>query len=322
MGLGDKSRRKPEYLPDPESERFLADLNDRLAEVPPLATPELPVLFSGGSPRSGTTVLAQAITRYFDVAYVDNLAARFWRAPVTGLKLSGAVFPGERRSDGRSRYGRTAGLDIHGFHYFWLTQLGIETSADLFTAPEDRGVELAPIIGHLAAMERAASRPLHLIGHYPLYYMAAFCRRLPTAVFVFIERAPVEQCLSILEARATVMRDIGDWWSMPSPGHERLAGLAPAVQVAAQVTGLKRHFEAQAKAAGGDLRLVRLAYEDLVADPAGTMRRIGDEVRAATGFALVERGELPEIRAAEKRYPDDWRADVEMALADVAAAEG
>ena len=90
-------------------DRALAILNDSVLGVDDQLFPDPEPsrnVFVVGAPRSGTTVLIQALAAAFDVGYISNLAASFWQAPALGVLFSRRLVP-ERIFSGNSRYGRT-----------------------------------------------------------------------------------------------------------------------------------------------------------------------------------------------------------------------
>ena len=48
---------------------------------------ERPTLLVAGLPRSGTSLLYQCLASTLDIGYVNNIIARFWKAPVYGIHL-------------------------------------------------------------------------------------------------------------------------------------------------------------------------------------------------------------------------------------------
>jgi len=93
-----------EYRVPGEDLAFLADLNDALAgceakldrEVVPAS---LSIAIIGGLQRSGTTLLHQILARHCHIAYVSNVMARFWNAPLAGARLLEGTFANPRGLD-------------------------------------------------------------------------------------------------------------------------------------------------------------------------------------------------------------------------------
>ena len=111
-------------------ENFLEELNDYLAAREhqfnrPGPGGGYPNLFIFGLPRSGTTLLAQLLISCLDIGYINNLIARFWKAPLQGIRLSRVLLKDRRAASFQSSYGVTSDLaDTHEFGYFWTRWLG------------------------------------------------------------------------------------------------------------------------------------------------------------------------------------------------------
>ena len=293
--ISDKAQRSDAYLPEATDEEFVAQLNERLRETPAAGTaPERPLIFVVGAPRSGTTFLAQTLCRYFRVDYVDNLAAKFWRAPATGMRLAKLLFGDEKGGNFKSDYGRTSGADIHGFHYFWIEQLRLDSTASLFRSPAERQVDPAVINGHLAAMQNVSGLPLVLKGYYPGYFMRWFAENVRSSVFVLVVRDPMDEARSIYRARQTYMRSVDEWWSMFPPEYERLLELPAEEQIAGQIYGLRSFYDRQLAAT--PLPVVRVEYERLIADPEAELRRVHSELAQCCKGPVESTGLLPEVR--------------------------
>ena len=323
--ISDNQNRKNDYRSDRESKSWLNLINERLEEHPAKGRrPEAPILFVTGSPRSGTTITAQALCRFLDVGFIDNLAAKFWKAPVTGLRLSQATFGADRTSCLSSQYGRTEGSDIHGFHYFWMEQLKLDNADSLFSNPRSRGVDWDGICAHIAMMQSEAGKPFLFKGYYPSYFMADVCRNIPNSVFIITDRDPLPQALSILEARERILKDPGMWWSMIPPNVEVLIGAPLEDQIIGQILGINGYFRDQIARAGGSVRYLYVKYEELVDNPAKTLARTHERVAALTGMEIGTRASVPVIeprKALDRENPWLKKFAEKLALAEYMRAE-
>src|ERR1700756_2208637 len=95
-----------------EDNAFLESLNVLLEEHELQGYRDLeeryPTIHVLGLPRSGTTLALQLLVAHTDVSYVDHVAAAFWRAPATGLRLSESLRRHTRRpASYQSDFGRT-----------------------------------------------------------------------------------------------------------------------------------------------------------------------------------------------------------------------
>ena len=84
------------------------------------SVPAGPVFFIVGAPRAGTTLLLQTIINHFAIAYINNLVAKFWEAPVIGAAFSQSILGTGKPVAYESSGGFTEGiLGPHEFGYFW-----------------------------------------------------------------------------------------------------------------------------------------------------------------------------------------------------------
>lgn len=303
MKISDKKFRLREKLPDPEQERFLNDLNERLAEpLVPGRIPKHPVIFVTGSPRSGTTVMGQSVSNYFSTDYVDGVAARYWLAPTTGLKMSRIISRARRASAYTSEFGRASIFDIHSYHYFWMHHLKLNHVDDLFRTNISETVDWDSLLSAIAAMQDLTKGPFTFKGYYPSYFMAEFCRRIPQAVFVITRRDTVQrQAESLYEARIAYHGKAEIWHSMHPPRINELMQLSPEDQIAGQIFGLNEFFDRQIADAGSDIRAINVPYQSFIEDPDATMEMIGDRIEDYTGARLERTGISPIIRERQRK---------------------
>jgi LPS sulfotransferase NodH len=272
-------------LSDPADEAFLEALNRALAEADlPAAPPgggnagDRLLVYVVGLPRSGTTLMSQLVARHLDVGYITNLAARFWRRPGVGVRLSRMVLgPAARESiELVSHQARTPGAaGPNEFGYFWRHWLRL-----------DEAPSHALDTAHLARLDAAGLRRAireEIIAAFGSAVMlknvicglqAEFLTRLhPASLFVHITRPLDAVVRSILAARRQRFGRYDAWWSVkpagfPWPG----LGRDPVADVLRQCRGAR---DGMAGALGADgVRTLELRYEELCRDPAGALQRL------------------------------------------------
>ena len=84
--------RKDEYKKVDIQEHVLEIMNKTLLPteielIEKFEKPKLPVIFIVGAQRSGTTLLMQLMTQYFELSYPNNFIARYWDSPYIGAIL-------------------------------------------------------------------------------------------------------------------------------------------------------------------------------------------------------------------------------------------
>lgn len=298
--------------PDPslvrDEDSFLREVNDQLAafdrDLDPAHAEGGPGLFVFGVPRSGTTLLYQLIAYATDAGYVTNVAARFWRAPLVGLRLARALEPGTRPAF-RSRVGRTReATGVHEFGYFWTRLFGYE-GQEVRGEDDIEDWRWEEIEREVRRIHREFGGPVVHKNLTYAFHLPRFARVFPDGVFLYLERDPVETGLSILETRERELGGRSGWWSVrPLGGDIEARGLTPEREVAEQIAALRTRYERGLETVPA-ARVLRLRYRELCADPGGVLERVSE--RLGDGLSLVRESPGPfEVRARPE--DDAWRA--------------
>lgn len=321
-------------------DRFLAQLGAALGdfrpEVPPpsVAPADRAIVWVVGTPRSGTTLMAETLAAAADVGYVDNVAARFPQQPEVGMLLSAslaAATAGARGADDDTfEIGRTRGpRGTHEFGFFWTRMLGLTDAAPhrLDDAARARVDEDALRI-ELHRMVAVADRPFLVRNVICGLNAAVLARVHPRSVFVEMRREPAPTAASILDCRRRHAGGSRGWWSLrpstwtpsapPPPGEPTDHDPDPqaAAEVARQVVDLHRDLEGEQARVERDTpaRWRRVDYAALCRDPAGVLGTVAEDV-AALGDRLDLR--LDGVRSREVRPGPGMHADERAAIAAV-----
>ncbi|MFQ5426845.1 MAG: sulfotransferase, partial [Gaiellales bacterium] len=237
----------PAFAKDPAEERLLDHLNAILApyeEEDYLDLEErFPTLHLVGVPRSGTTLLHQAVVSGLEIGYVNNLVAAFWRAPVYGIRLSRKLGIDPSSSSFDSRYGRTRGVgEPHEFGYFWNAHLGY---ADLSEQPleHEASIDFAHLARVLRNMAEANGGPMVFKPMLLIWHLEAIRREMPRSCFVWIQRDQRATALSLLGMRRSVFGSVNAWASLRPRISADVPLDTPARQVVAQVLLLDRAIQ-------------------------------------------------------------------------------
>jgi LPS sulfotransferase NodH len=308
------AERRGPYAKDASGERFLEGLNEYLRprelELYRDHEVEHPFLFVVGLPRSGTTLLSQLLAYCLDAGYVDNFTARFWLAPVHGLRLSGLVAGDADAVSFESDYARTKSLrDIHEFGYFWRHWLRKETFDDVVHARErEDEIDWAGLRRTLANIQHELAKPFVAKNMLGAYHLPRLREVLGPVIYVYVERDPLDVCVSILDARRKYYADPGTWWSYVPVEYPRLAGRDYWEQIAGQVHYLARFYD-RAFAELGEDAVVRVTYEQLCRDPESVLAAVEERAAGAHGYRLARRQAPP--REFPLRRHDDRGEDKE-----------
>lgn len=289
--LDENEARTPAYKKDVDDERFLFRMNAALEPLElalPADGPTSPIFMFFGMPRCGKTFFSQVVNYCLDMGYPNNLAARFWRAPVHGMRLARMLDIHIPDTDFTSDYGKTGALsDPHDFHYFWQHQFRIDT------LPYDAVANSAridwPAVGRqLSRMSAFWGRPALMKSIEVSYHMREVVAAYPKAVMVFMERDYIDCAASLLKGRRDNFGSENAWYGqVPLPeDYNNLLRRPWHEQIGGQFRSLLDMYEAQF----ADLpehNVLRLRYSDLCADPNGVMDTLIE--RAAALGATLER---------------------------------
>ena len=202
------------------------------AAVPTRSRPTAPQepIFILGPPRCGSTILYQAMTNYFDVLYIDNLAARWARALPYGIGRSMRRFGRSPHNNFVAQHGDTsvaggwhAPSECGSLWYRWIPP------DQHYVAPEDvteRMVE--ELRAEFTAIQSRWSSPLVIKNLHVGQRLAWVTRAFPDARYVCIHRDADEVVESILTARHSLGIPANKLWSTRPPVHEDLPSTARA----------------------------------------------------------------------------------------------
>ena len=277
--LEENEARTERYRRPAAQQAFLYRLNDELAVIEEeLEVPEVPphpiVLFFG-VPRCGKTFFSQLVTQALDLGYVDNIAARLWRAPVHGLRLSKILNPRDDESDYRSDYGKTRSLrDPHDFHYFWhywLRVLEFPYNPD----SEKARIDWNGLARALSRMSAEWGRPGILKAVDATYHMSQVVEAYPKVLFVYLTRDYIDSARSLFKGRVDNYGSPDAWYGQaPLPEHfESLKSLPWYEQIGGQFKYLTDMFETQL-ASVDPSRVIRLNYQSVCESPEAALETI------------------------------------------------
>lgn len=262
---------------DRSYEEFIEQFNDHLAsfeqEYYQDLEETLPSVHVIGVPRSGTTLLTQLIYSHLDVGYINNLIARFWKAPVSAIRLSRKILGNGYSSSLSSDYGKTDSIyEPNEFNYLWYNLLEYD---DHHQKTEEQAKEIdwqwcSRVIKNMLA---AYGKPIAFKSFMLGWHAELMQNALSNTCFVWIKRDPLDTALSLLDLRRDLFGTIDRWASFKPVNYEELSSRTPWEQVAGQVYYLEQTYQKQIDRLPESNYLV-LEYEDVCKNPLGTITDI------------------------------------------------
>jgi hypothetical protein len=269
--------RKGNYAKPKAEEDFLKQLNETLAvkekELYTNCKINHPFIFIFGLPRSGTTLISQLIAHCMDVGFINNFMARFYLAPVHGIRLSRLIFGNEKKSSFQSDYARTSDLtDIHEFGYFWRYWLKKEMFTGITQAVQiEKEIDWTGLKHTLANMQNEFGKPMVFKNIFGSYHLIKMNKVIEKIIYIYIKRDILDSAISILDARRKYNSNMSTWWSSMPIEYEQLKDLDYWHQIAGQVFFLQRYYENISKKLNN---LITINYYDLTMRPRSVLEHI------------------------------------------------
>jgi len=221
-------------------------------------------IFIIGVPRSGTTILYQLITQFFNVTYFNNFVNLSRENLFFGCWLSHKIFKGKPHNSYVSNHGNTkeSGLsapsEIGNFWYRWIPKDQIiidENSIGI----EDKEA----ITKNIYSIINRYKKPLVIKNLYFGLRIRLIKELFPTAKIIYLKRDRLYVAQSIYLARTNNLKNPqSEWWSLNFPGYESLLKLPIETQIAHQVFELENLIQ---KELSGILQenIMEIKYEEL-----------------------------------------------------------
>jgi len=246
----------------------------------------LPVILVCGPPRSGTTLLLQALIQNLPVAYFNNLTALFPRSPITANRLFSRLIS-RSPLEFRSYYGRTDHLaGSNDGLQLWDRWLG----ADRSRAPSQLSAQQREaMVRFFNAFEAWSGSPLVAKNNNLNASASLVAEALPDSYFLCLTRDPVFLARSLLRARLEIhgREDLGYGLTPDSSRGD------PVEDVCNQVIFHSTLAQEQ-QIKIGSTRFQQVSYEDFCRNPGATLQFVTEQVLRRP----VPSGEFPNLPEA------------------------
>lgn len=279
-------------------DRHFRDAGNELAS-------HLQPVFIIGAPRTGSTILYQALTNAFDVIYIDNTAARWFRNLRFGMWLSRQLYGVSPHNNFRAAHGDTSLFGGHApsecgeFWYRWLPR------SRHFIDDSDITPEMVEgIRKEIAGATLEHDRPFVFKNLNAGQRLRLIKRAFPGARLIFIRRDPRFVVRSILQARARLGYPPYKWWSVMPANVVELLSLPEPEMCAAQVFYLERQIVEDIKLFPPE-QVFEVHYQNLDATLLGDLaNKLGLVARAGGSLPEFSRDALEKLDAHERSELD------------------
>ena len=250
-------------------------------------------VFIVGAPRTGSTILYQALTNCYDVKYIDNLAASWFKQLPFGMWLSHRRFGLAPHNNFVAEHGSTSQFGEHApsecgqFWYRWLPldDHFVDAGATSQGSIDQIRKELSAVSGMfglpLLVKNLNMGQRLRLIKEFA-----------PDAKIIFIRRDPRFTVRSILKAREKMGVAPNEMWSVRPKNFRELQALSEGEMCAAQVYHLEKQIK-EDLSLFPDANVMTVQYNKL---SVGAVKKLGE------WLGLEEKGnsDFPEFKKDSK----------------------
>jgi len=262
-----------------------------------------PPIFIVGPPRSGTSLVYEAMITRYRFAYMSNLAHRFFLTPVAATWLGRRAITGWR-GDFVNHYGHIEGWGApNEGGWIWRRWLA---DGDWRDESGRSTIDVVAMRRVIAGLSRAIGAPFLNKNVMHSNRMRLIDAIWPGALFIEVRRDPRENARSIIRAERREggpEPDADHWWSVRPSIAPRYLGGSDIDRAAAQVLGVRADIarDAATLPAGN---LFALDYARFCDRPEFVLGEVADWL-SGHGIAVHLRGTVPERFGPESRPLDD-----------------
>jgi len=248
-----------------------------------------PPIFIIGAPRSGSTLLYQAMLDYFDFGYLSNLHCFLYGYPALVERM---VHPTQRRKGNYyvSEYGKTKG---------WSTPSECGDFWYRFFRRRPQFIPMAAVTEKNLTQLRSAVRSFGNSVKKPLLFKNLNCalrleptiNALPEAVFLVIHRNELNNAQSILKGRKDIHGTYDQWLGVEPPDVEALKKLPCYQQVVLQIRHTHLLID-KARDKFGRAKFYDILYEEFCLHPYKIFKGI-ETFLSSHRLLYTQRGKIP-----------------------------
>ncbi|MGH1462417.1 MAG: sulfotransferase family protein [Neptuniibacter sp.] len=205
-------------------------------------------IFIIGAPRTGSTILYQALTNVYDIAYIDNTACKWYRNLRFGMWLSQKISGNNPHNNFEADLGETQHYGCHApsecgsFWYRWLPR-----ERHFIDEYEITPTMIKEIKEEIDGVSSYLGKPMLFKNLNAGQRLSLIKKVFPNARVIFVRRDPRFVIRSILRARRSLGVKAHEWWSIMPSNVTELLCLSEPEMCASQVYFLEQQIEKDLK---------------------------------------------------------------------------
>lgn len=259
--------------------------------------------------RSGSTLLYQAMTRYFDLCYLSNSMMRFPGSPVCMAHLLAPFGGCDPQESFQSHLGRIEGgrapSDGTKIWRRWFPDEPQYIPAGVLTPRQQREVRTT-----IGLFQKAFAAPFISKTQRNCGRILALAEIFPEAVFVRLHREPFDMARSRLLIFKNPDNENRLWLSAKPSNYAEIVTDDPIEHICQQVVFTETDIERDRRATGSQ-GFFDVHYEEFCRQPIETLESFAGFYRRVSGATLKKRHDIPrhfESRRSAEIAPDEAEA--------------
>ncbi|MBO6536442.1 MAG: sulfotransferase [Balneolaceae bacterium] len=221
-------------------------------------------VFIIGAPRSGSTLIYQAVVAEFGFSYLSNRHCTWFGAPWLIEQYTDALSNYRNSLSFDSKFGGTKGWyspsECGNYWYRFFQKHPQFVSKKSFSEKAAKALQQS-----VSVLSKSANKPILFKNLMNVLRLEPLLDVFPNALFIVIERSPIDIAHSILEARFKLYQDYNEWFSVEVPNIQALKNEPPEVQVVEQIRSIYQLIQRQASTHPS--QFMTLNYEQFCATP-------------------------------------------------------
>ena len=272
---------------------------NRFMPPPAGSTLRYPVIFVVGAPRSGTTLIHEAIVQAFRVGFFSNLHHRYYMAPAVAESIYGISEKIPASGSYASDLGHINGLyrpsECWNFWYRFFPRQPHHVKSGALTESTLTGIH-----SEFLRLESLLERPFVVKNLPCAMRIEAIREAIPNSLFLYVKRGIINNALSILSARRKLMSNANEWWSVQPPNIAELIHGTPEEQSVNQVNSINLEIE-RCRRLLGTADFLDISYEEFCGDTALVLQDIVNFLRDH-GCQIERRHTIPDKFPSRDKY--------------------
>ena len=270
----DSNQRIDAFKKNPFDENFIELLNTNLANLEHDISSSIkekvyyPSIIVTGMARTGSTLLTQILASRLNIGYVSNLMARFYKTPLTGVKLQKMLIGNSIHSvrNYNSTFGVTENIiEPHEFGYFWTKHLATNNHCHEFIEESElTKINFKVLNLELDKISALFEKPFLCKCTIAPFILEHLIKN--TSLFVIhITREKEPTIKSVKKARKERLGSISKWWSIRPKGFENMLSESPENQLSWQFDKTVNSIKTSQQKSPN--RILTCKYEKLLENP-------------------------------------------------------